>query len=192
MARRERRRGARPPPSRQREPRRRRARSGRAGPRRAVVLAWMPRPARGEASVVPGHSGGAEVPRNRIETMQMTGAEGSSGISSIDWTQVWEGVPDFFMRAALTLLSILGIILGAMLLAWIMRRVIDRIVGRIVRGAKSKANVDDTQALDRSPIAQVRLVQRTRTLGSILSNIVNVTIVIVAIILIVYQINADI
>ena len=89
-------------------------------------------------------------------------------------------------------LSILGIVLGAMILSWIARRLIDRVVTRIVSGAKSKANVDDTQALDRSPLAQVRLVQRTRTLGSILTNIVNVTIVIVAVILIVYTINADI
>ncbi|WP_243728618.1 mechanosensitive ion channel domain-containing protein [Microbacterium sp. BK668] len=96
------------------------------------------------------------------------------------------------MGAAWTALSILGIILGAMILAWIMRRLIDRVVERIVRGAKSKANVDDTQALDRSPIAQVRLVQRTRTLGSILSNIVNVTIVIVAIILVIYRINSEV
>jgi small conductance mechanosensitive channel len=73
-----------------------------------------------------------------------------------------------------------------------MRRLIARVVNRIVTGAKSKANVDDTQALERSPLAQVRLVQRTRTLGSILSNIVNVTIVIVAIILVVYTINSEI
>lgn len=124
--------------------------------------------------------------------MQTTSADSGNGIASIDWSQFWASLPDFFIRAGLTLLSILAIILGAMLLAWIMRRVIDRIVGRIVRGAKSKANVDDTQALDRSPIAQVRLVQRTRTLGSILTNIVNVTIVIVAVILIVYRINSDI
>ena len=51
---------------------------------------------------------------------------------------------------------------------------IRRVVNRIVNGAKNKANVDDTQALERSPLAAVRLVQRTRTLGSILQNIVNV------------------
>src|SRR3954447_3938517 len=120
----------------------------------------MPRPAPGRGiGRPPSHSGGAEAPRNRIEPMQMTSADSGSGIPSVDWEQFWAGVPDFFMRAGLILLSILCIILGAMLIAWIMRRVIERIVARIVRGAKSKANVDDTQALDRSPIAQVRLVQ---------------------------------
>lgn len=121
--------------------------------------------------------------------MRFMSAEGGG---SVDWATVGAAIGMFFLNAGVTLLSILGIILGAMLLAWIMRRLIARIVNRIVTGAKSKANVDDTQALERSPLAQVRLVQRTRTLGSILSNIVNVTIVIVAIILIVYTLNAEI
>ena len=71
------------------------------------------------------------------------------------------------------------------LIAYALRFVIRRVVRRIVAGAKSKANVDDTQALERSPLADMRLVQRTRTLGSILQNIVNVTLVIVALVLVV-------
>ncbi|MFH8250031.1 mechanosensitive ion channel family protein [Microbacterium sp. B2969] len=122
--------------------------------------------------------------------MRLENAGGST--STFDWAEVGSNILGFLGDVGLTLLSIIAIILGAMLLAWIMRRVIDRIVNRIVSGAKDKANVDDTQALERSPLAQVRLVQRTRTLGSILTNIVNVAIVIVAIILVVYRINADI
>jgi moderate conductance mechanosensitive channel len=112
--------------------------------------------------------------------------------AGVDWPTIWQNILAFLGNAGLMVLSIAGIILGAFILAWIMSRLIARVVNRIVTGAKSKANVDDTQALDRSPLAQVRLVQRTRTLGSILSNIVNVTIVIVAIILIVYTLNAEI
>jgi small conductance mechanosensitive channel len=88
------------------------------------------------------------------------------------------------------LLKIAGIILGAIVVAWLLRRH-PAIVKRIVQGAKTKANVDDTQALERSPLASVRLVQRTRTLGSILQNIVNVAIVIVALTLIVLVLNKD-
>lgn len=112
--------------------------------------------------------------------------------ATIDWPAIWQGFLDVLVWAGLTLLSILGIIVGALILSWIMRRLIARVVDRIVSGAKTKANVDDTQALDRSPLAQVRLVQRTRTLGSILTNIVNVTIVIIAIILVVYTLSPDI
>ena len=56
---------------------------------------------------------------------------------------------------------------------------------QIVTGVKKTQNVTDTQALVASPLAAVRVVQRTRTLGTVLSNIVNVTIGIIAIILVI-------
>lgn len=87
------------------------------------------------------------------------------------------------------LIHIAAIILVCALIAWLLRSLIKRVVDRIVSGAKSRAKVDDTQAIESSPLAAVRLVQRTRTLGSILHNIVNTTIVIVALILIVNAID---
>lgn len=101
------------------------------------------------------------------------------------WPGFWQNLGDFFVDAGWKLLSIVSIVIGAIILAWVLHFVIRRVVGRIVNGAKSKANVDDTQALERSPLASVRLVQRTRTLGSILGNIVNVTIVVIALVLII-------
>jgi small-conductance mechanosensitive channel len=98
---------------------------------------------------------------------------------------LWQGVGAFFMSVGWNVLKIAAIIVGALVLSAVLRIVIRRVVDRIVNGAKSKANVDDTQALERSPLASVRLVQRTRTLGSILQNVVNVAIVIVALLLIV-------
>jgi moderate conductance mechanosensitive channel len=99
--------------------------------------------------------------------------------------ELWKGIGAFFVAAGWNLLAVAGIIVGAVILAWVLTLVIRRVVNRIVSGAKTKANVDDTQALERSPLASVRLVQRTRTLGSILHNIVNVTIVIIAVLLII-------
>jgi small conductance mechanosensitive channel len=97
----------------------------------------------------------------------------------------WDQVLQFFMGVGVNLLQVVCIVIGAIIVVWILHIVIRRVVGRIVNSAKSKANVDDTQALERSPLASVRLVQRTRTLGSILKNIVNVTAVIIALLLIV-------
>ncbi len=97
----------------------------------------------------------------------------------------WAEVGRFFAEVGVNMLRVGGIVVGALLVGWILRLVIRRVVSRIVNGAKSKANVDDTQALERSPLAAIRLVQRTRTLGSILQNIVNVSIVVVALLLIV-------
>lgn len=105
---------------------------------------------------------------------------------------LWADIGAFLVAAGFKLLGILVIIVVALLVAWILKRIIHRVVERIVRGAKSKARVDDTQALERSPLAAVRLVQRTRTLGSILQNIAAVTIVIISIILIVNVIDANI
>lgn len=106
--------------------------------------------------------------------------------------ETWAAIGAFFAGVGSRLLGILAIIVGALLIALILKAVIHRVVERIVSGAKTKARVDDTQALDRSPLAAVRLVQRTRTLGSILQNIAGVTIVIVAVILIVNVIAPDI
>src|SRR6478735_8530043 len=97
----------------------------------------------------------------------------------------WSDILDGLVQTGWNILTVAGIIISAFILSWILKLVIRRVVNRIVNGAKSKANVDDTQALERSPLAAVRVVQRTRTLGSILGNIVNVTIVIIALVLIV-------
>lgn len=108
----------------------------------------------------------------------------------------WSSFPDAFWRflqeAGWNALWVTLTIGGALLLSWIMRRIIGRVVDRIVRGAKTRAEAEDTRAIDMSPLAQVRVVQRTRTLGSILTNIVNVTIVIVAILLVVSIVNPSI
>ncbi|MDR2320267.1 MAG: mechanosensitive ion channel [Microbacterium sp.] len=80
--------------------------------------------------------------------------------------------------------SVVTIVVCAVI-AYALRFVIRRVVRRIVAGAKSKAEVTDTRALERSPLADMRLVQRTRTLGTILQNIVNVILVVVAVVLIV-------
>ena len=104
----------------------------------------------------------------------------------------WNAIVTWLTQAGWNLLQVAIIIVVCVVIGWLLRFVIRRIVRRIVIGAKSKANVDDTQALDRSPLSAARLVQRTRTLGSILQNIVNIALVIVAIVLSIQAINPDI
>src|SRR3954454_5852976 len=99
-------------------------------------------------------------------------------------TDFWTTLGSWAADAGWNLVSAVGIVAGALLLSWILRVVIRKVVSRIVSGVKKGQNVSDTQALVASPLAAVRLVQRTRTLGSVLTNIVNVTIGIIAIILI--------
>ncbi|TFD55186.1 mechanosensitive ion channel [Cryobacterium frigoriphilum] len=102
-------------------------------------------------------------------------------LAKINWIGIWE-----------TLFSIVAIIVLAFALRWVLQFVIRRVVQQIVSGVKKNQKVDDTQALNVSPLAAVRVVQRSRTLGSVLANIVNVFILITAILLIVQRISPDI
>ncbi|MBS1672963.1 MAG: mechanosensitive ion channel [Actinobacteria bacterium] len=95
----------------------------------------------------------------------------------------WAGLPGALLAMGDKLVRIVLIIIACAFIAYLLRFVIRRIVRRIVAGAKSKAEVTDTRALERSPLSDMRLVQRTRTLGTILQNIVNVILVVVAIVL---------
>lgn len=86
-------------------------------------------------------------------------------------------------------LQVAIILVVAIVIGFILRVVIRRVVQRIVNTAKSKAKVDDTQALERSPLADMRLIQRTRTLGSILQNIINTILVVIVLLLIVWSLS---
>src|SRR3712207_1514505 len=81
-------------------------------------------------------------------------------------------------------LTLLGIIVGAVLVRLILHFVIRRAVNRIVTGFKRRQNIEDTTALNASPLAAARIVQRTRTLGLVLSNIVTTVLIVLALLII--------
>lgn len=111
--------------------------------------------------------------------------------TGFDWTAFWGGVGDFIGHFQVVF-SIIGIIVGALVLRIVLHFVIRRVVDRIVNGVKRRQNVIDTQMLISSPLAAARVVQRTRTLGSVLGNVVTVVIVVVALLLIITKIDANI
>lgn len=97
----------------------------------------------------------------------------------VDWARVgvwWEawGAP----------IGILLVIVGAFIGFRIVRTLIGRVVGGVVSGVKRRADAADTEALSNSPLAQVRVVQRTRAIGSVLNTIVAWVIAALALILI--------
>ncbi|CAN5387624.1 mechanosensitive ion channel family protein [soil metagenome] len=97
----------------------------------------------------------------------------------MDWPAVWQNLKDFDHEWHL--FTVFFVLVGAFLLRGILLFIIKRVVSRIVNGAKKKQNFEDTQALLMSPLAAVRIVQRTRTLGSVFSNIVTAVIVILVV-----------
>lgn len=98
------------------------------------------------------------------------------------WSELLHGLT----TAGWRVLGAAAIVAGAVVLSWILRKLIHRIVRQIVSGVKKNQNVTDTRALMASPLAAARVVQRTRTLGTVLTNIVNVVVGIIAIILILH------
>jgi len=105
------------------------------------------------------------------------------------WDTFWTTTNDIL---SWPIVQIAFIIVFAVVVRWLMLFVIRRVVTQIVSGVKKTQNVDDTQSLNVSPVAAVRTVQRTRTLGSVLTNIVNVLVVVIAILLIVNAIDTTI
>jgi len=103
---------------------------------------------------------------------------------AFDWAAFWAmwGIP---IRIAIILLM-------AVLLRVILHFAIRRVVDQVVNGIKRKQNVDDTQALIASPLAAVRVVQRTRTLGSVLNNLVTVVISAIALVLVLGELDFDV
>ncbi|CAN5580942.1 mechanosensitive ion channel family protein [soil metagenome] len=91
---------------------------------------------------------------------------------------------DVFWQVWRTPIEVAAIIVGAIVLRWILLVVIRRVVTRVVTGVKEKHNVEETRELSASPPAAVRVVQRTRSLGSVLGNAVTGGIVIIAVLLI--------
>ncbi len=86
---------------------------------------------------------------------------------------------------------IAAIIVVAGIIRLLLQIVIRRVVNRVVTGVKKKQNVDDTRELQASPVAAVRVVQRTRALGGVLSSTVTTVVVLVSLVLIVSAIDPN-
>jgi small conductance mechanosensitive channel len=88
-------------------------------------------------------------------------------------------------------ITIVVTIILAIALRLFLRHVIKDLVNRVVSGVKKRQNVEDTQALISSPLQTARVIQRTRTLGSVLENVATVVIAIVALVVIASQFGAN-
>jgi small-conductance mechanosensitive channel len=100
----------------------------------------------------------------------------------MDWPAVWTALQPWNKVIFVAVVIIAAVVLRAILLF-----AIRRVVNRIVNGVKKREGEQDTQVLLTSPLAAVRVVQRTRTLGGVFGNIVTATIAIVAVLLIVNE-----
>ncbi|WP_445443908.1 mechanosensitive ion channel domain-containing protein [Clavibacter sp. km1a] len=102
----------------------------------------------------------------------------------MDLSMVCCGDGSFFSTWG-TLIQVLAVLIGGIIARWALLVVIRNTVDQIVSGVKKRQNVDDTQSIQASPLTAVRVVQRTRTLGSVLSNITTVVIVVIVVSLVI-------
>jgi small-conductance mechanosensitive channel len=98
--------------------------------------------------------------------------------------QIW-GEWGFAIRIAL-------IIVGLFVIRLVLLVLIRRVVTSVTSGVKRRAGADDTKALDASPLARARIVQRARTIGLVLSNLITAGLLISAVIAILSELGVAI
>jgi small conductance mechanosensitive channel len=98
--------------------------------------------------------------------------------------QIW-GEWGFAIRIVL-------IIVGLLLTRLVLLVLIRRVVTSVTSGVKRRAGADDTKALDASPLARARIVQRARTIGLVLSNLITAGLLISAVIAILSELGVAI
>lgn len=106
-------------------------------------------------------------------------------------TSIWAGLWHDGDGPLAKLVQILVIIAIAVVVRLIAHQVVGIFVSRIVSGVKRRQRAEDTQALLASPVSAARVVQRTRTLGSVLNNVVSVIVAIVALLSIITTLNSN-
>ncbi len=99
----------------------------------------------------------------------------------------WAGLVVFYNTWKIPF-NVIAVIVVAIVLRIILGFVIDRVVKRIVVGVKKRQSDDRSSRLLVSPLSAVRLVQRTRTLGSVFKNVLNAIIVIVTVLIVITNI----
>ncbi len=90
------------------------------------------------------------------------------------------------------LIRVLLILAGAILVRWILLFSVRRVVNSVVGGVKVRNNVLETIASEISPIAKARVVQRTRTMGSVLNNFITWTVAIFALTMVLSELGVAI
>jgi small conductance mechanosensitive channel len=87
------------------------------------------------------------------------------------------------------LLRIVLIVVGLIVVRWLLLVLVRRIVTTVTTGVKKREGAADTKALDASPLARARIVQRARTIGLVLSNLITASLTISAMIAILAELG---
>lgn len=89
-------------------------------------------------------------------------------------------------------IRILLILLGAVLSRWILMLLVARAVRSVEAGSRIKLKIASQLPDELSPLANARLVQRTKTMGSVLNNFITWTVVILALTMVLSELGVAI
>lgn len=89
-------------------------------------------------------------------------------------------------------IRVAAIIIIAVIARYVLQAAGSRIIGQVVSGVKRAADVTETKQLRDTVHAQARIVQRTRTLGSVLGSLTNWALGIVATILVLGELGFEV
>jgi small-conductance mechanosensitive channel len=105
---------------------------------------------------------------------------------STGWVAVQEWLTLYGMP-----IRIIAIVFAAIIMRWIVLVVLQRTVQRVVNGVKKNQQVESTREIVQSPLLAARIVQRTRTLGSVGTNLVTSLIAIVVLVLVLGELGVN-
>lgn len=91
-----------------------------------------------------------------------------------------------------TPLRIVAIIVGAIVARFAIGIAVSRIISQVVNGVKRAADVTETKQIRDTAHAQARVIQRTRTLGSVLGSLTNWVLGVVATILVLGELGFEV
>lgn len=87
--------------------------------------------------------------------------------------------PEFWQQWH-TLIRIVLILIGTVLVRWILLVSVSRVVKGIEAGTRGKLADTDKRSASQSPVAKARVIQRARTLASVMSNLITWSLVLFA------------
>ncbi len=101
----------------------------------------------------------------------------------VNWTTFWAAIGSFFADWRVPA-SIVIIVVGTFVVRWLLLVILRRSIERVVSGVKKTHNVEQTQELASAPLRAARIVQRTRTLGTVINSSLTVILLGAALVLI--------
>lgn len=103
--------------------------------------------------------------------------------NSTPWDQFLAFVKSVYQPWSV-LIDIVLIVIGAIVVRWLILVILRRSIERVVSGVKKTHNVEHTQELASAPLRAARIVQRTRTLGTVINSVLTVVVMGAALVLI--------